>query len=189
MDLVFATNNKNKLFEAKSLLGDKHRILSLKDISCNIEIPEDFDTLEANATQKAEIIHNKFGHNCFADDTGLEVYSLNMRPGVFSARYAGDDCNSLNNIKKLLHELKESNSRNARFRTVIALIIDKEIYHFEGIVNGQIIDTMIGKEGFGYDPVFVPDGYTHTFAEMSISEKNKISHRARALNKLVSFLS
>lgn len=189
MDLVFATNNKNKLIEAKNLLGVKQRILSLQDINCNIEIPEDFNTLEDNANQKAEFIYNKFGYNCFADDTGLEVYALDMKPGVFSARYAGNECNSRNNISKLLQELKSSSNRNARFRTVIALIIDKNTHFFEGIVNGKIIDTIRGNDGFGYDPVFVPDGYNQTFAEMPLSEKNKISHRAQALNKLVNFLS
>ena len=125
MDLVFATNNNHKLIEARQVLGGNHKILSLNDINCDIEIPEDFDTLEENATQKAQFIHNKFGFNCFADDTGLEVYALNMKPGVFSARYDGIDCNSQNNIKKLLQELKSSNNRKARFRTIITLILEK----------------------------------------------------------------
>ncbi|MDY0159778.1 MAG: non-canonical purine NTP diphosphatase [Bacteroidales bacterium] len=189
MDLVFATNNNHKLIEARQVLGGNHKILSLNDINCDIEIPEDFDTLEANATQKAQFIHNKFGLNCFADDTGLEVYALNMKPGVFSARYAGIDCNSQNNIKKLLQELKSSNNRKARFRTIITLILEKEILSFEGIVNGKIIEEFRGKEGFGYDPVFIPEGYNQTFAEMPPSLKNNISHRANALNKLSKFLS
>ncbi|HRW20364.1 MAG TPA: non-canonical purine NTP diphosphatase [Bacteroidales bacterium] len=189
MDLVFATNNNHKLIEARQVLGGNHKILSLNDINCDIEIPEDFDTLEENATQKAQFIHNKFGLNCFADDTGLEVYALNMKPGVFSARYAGIDCNSQNNIKKLLQELKSSNNRKARFRTIITLILEKEILSFEGIVNGKIIEEFRGKEGFGYDPVFIPEGYNQTFAEMPPSLKNNISHRANALNKLSKFLS
>ncbi|HXK81005.1 MAG TPA: non-canonical purine NTP diphosphatase [Bacteroidales bacterium] len=189
MDLVFATNNNHKLIEARQVLGGNHKILSLNDINCDIEIPEDFDTLEENATQKAQFIHNKFGFNCFADDTGLEVYALNMKPGVFSARYAGIDCNSQNNIKKLLQELKSSNNRKARFRTIITLILEKEILSFEGIVNGKIIEEFRGKEGFGYDPVFIPEGYNQTFAEMPPSLKNNISHRANALNKLSKFLS
>ncbi len=189
MDLVFATNNNHKLIEARQVLGGNHKILSLNDINCDIEIPEDFDTLEANATQKAQFIHNKFGLNCFADDTGIEVYALNMKPGVFSSRYAGIDCNSQNNIKKLLQELKSSNNRKARFRTIITLILEKEILSFEGIVNGKIIEEFRGKEGFGYDPVFIPEGYNQTFAEMPPSLKNTISHRANALNKLSKFLS
>jgi len=187
-ELVFATNNAHKLSEVQHLLGDRFRLLSLKDIHLEDEIPEDYDTLEQNALQKARYIFDKSHLNCFADDTGLEVEALNGRPGVFSARYAGEGKNPKDNIKKLLQELNGVKNRKARFRTVVALIIDNQEYLFEGIVNGQIIESERGVDGFGYDPVFLPDGYSLTFAEMMLDQKNLISHRARAVGKLVEFL-
>jgi len=188
MKLVFATNNKHKLYEVQHLLGEKIVLQSLKDIGCDEDIPEDFDTLEENAQQKAEFIYNKYGINCFADDTGLEIEELNYEPGVLSARYAGELKDSEENIKKVLKNLSDKNNRKARFRTVISLILNGEIYSFEGIVNGEILKEKHGYDGFGYDPIFQPDGYNQSFAEMPLSEKNKISHRAVATNKLVQFL-
>jgi XTP/dITP diphosphohydrolase len=188
MDLVFATNNKNKIREIQSLIGPELNILSLKDINCSEELPEDQNTLEGNAYQKSSYVYEKYGKNCFADDTGLEVEALNGEPGVFSARYAGESKDSQANMDKVLKALKNKMNRNARFRTVISLIIDGEEFRFEGIVNGKIIENRRGTEGFGYDPVFVPDGYDQTFAEMPIDEKNQISHRSRAIYKLLHFL-
>ena len=187
-ELVFATNNSHKLSEVQHMLGDSFKLLTLRDIDLNEEIPEDHDTLEKNASQKAWYIYNKTNRNCFADDTGLEVDALNGRPGVYSARYAGDGKNPKDNIIKLLNELAGAKNRKARFRTVVALIIDGNEYLFEGIVNGRIIDNERGVDGFGYDPVFLPDGYTLTFAEMDINQKNLISHRARAVVLLIDFL-
>ena len=187
-EFVFATNNLHKLFEVQHLLGDKFKLLSLKDIDVNEDIPEDHDTLEKNALQKAWYIYNKTHRNCFADDTGLEVDALGGRPGVYSGRYAGEGKNPKDNIKKLVSELKGVSNRKAQFRTVVALIIDRNEHLFEGIVTGQIIDEERGADGFGYDPVFLPDGYTLTFAEMDIEQKNQISHRARAINALVDYL-
>lgn len=187
-ELVFATNNAHKLSEVQHLLGKKFQLLSLKDIHLEEEIPEDFDTLEQNALQKARYIFDKTHKNCFADDTGLEVDALNGRPGVYSARYAGEGKNPKDNIKKLLKELDGVANRKARFRTVVALIINNQEYLFEGIVNGQIIDSERGVDGFGYDPVFLPDGFSLTFAEMMLDQKNLISHRARAIRQLVDFL-
>lgn len=188
MKLVFATNNKHKLYEVQHLLGEKILLQSLKDIGCTEEIPEDFDTLEENALQKAEYIYNKFSINCFADDTGLEIEALHGEPGVLSARFAGDAKDSEENIKKVLKELSGVENRKAQFRTVISLIIDGEKYSFEGIVKGEILQEKHGYDGFGYDPIFRPYGYNESFAEMPLSEKNKISHRAVATNKLVDFL-
>lgn len=188
MKLVFATNNKHKLEEVQHLLGNKIHLLSLKDIGCYEDIPEDYDTLEENALQKAQYIYDKFNVNCFADDTGLEIDALNGEPGVLSARYAGEEKNSDNNTKKVLTKLLNTKNRKARFRTVISLIINGEIFSFEGIVNGEILTEKHGNEGFGYDPVFKPTGYNISFAEMSLNEKNKISHRAIATKKLVDFL-
>jgi len=188
MELVFATNNQHKLEEIQALLGNNIHLLSMKDIRCNEEIPEDHYTLEENASQKAWYIFNKYKKNCFADDTGLEVDYLNGNPGVFSARYAGEEKNAQANINKLLIELTGIENRKARFRTVISLIIDGREMQFEGIVNGAILTEKHGSSGFGYDPVFLPDGYSQSFAEMNLSEKNEISHRARAFNKLVDFL-
>jgi XTP/dITP diphosphohydrolase len=187
-ELVFATNNLHKLSEVQHLLGDSFKLLSLKEIDLAEEIPEDFDSLEENALQKAWYIFNKTQRDCFADDTGLEVDSLNGKPGVHSARYAGESKNPKDNIIKLLKELENNRNRNARFRTVIALILNGQEYLFEGIVNGQIIDSERGGDGFGYDPVFLPDGYSLTFAEMDITQKNLISHRAKAVGLLVQFL-
>ena len=187
-NLVFATNNSHKLSEVQHLLGDSFKLLSLKDIDFEGEIPEDFDTLEQNALQKAWYIYKIAGCNCFADDTGLEVDALGGRPGVYSARYAGEGKDPKDNIKKLLFELTNVANRKARFRTVVALIIDGKEYLFEGIVNGSIIAEEHGVDGFGYDPVFLPDGYDKTFAEMNLEQKNSISHRARAVGLLVEFL-
>ncbi|NOU17858.1 MAG: non-canonical purine NTP diphosphatase [Bacteroidales bacterium] len=187
-ELVFATNNPHKLSEVQHLLGNSFHLLSLLDINFKDEIPEDYDTLEENALQKAQHIYTITKQNCFADDTGLEVEALNGRPGVYSARYAGESKDPKANVQKLLMELKGVENRKARFRTVVALILDGKEHLFEGIVNGQIIESERGADGFGYDPVFLPDGYSSTFAEMNLSQKNKISHRARAIKSLVNFL-
>lgn len=187
-ELVFATNNSHKLHEVTKLLQSRFILLSLNNLGCNDDIPEDYLTLEENASQKAWYIYNRFNKNCFADDTGLEVEALNGEPGVHSARYAGEARDPAQNIIKLLQNLKGIANRNARFRTVISLVIDGRESRFEGIVNGKIIDTPRGEDGFGYDPVFVPDGYSHTFAEMDLALKNSISHRGRAVEQLVSFL-
>lgn len=187
--LVFATNNAHKLDEIRSILGDKIEILSLKDIDCHADIPETAETLEGNAALKAQYIYNNYGLDCFADDTGLEVEALNGAPGIYSARYAGGEGHdSEANMKKLLSEMEGKDNRKARFRTAICLIEDGKEHIFEGIVNGEIIQERRGGEGFGYDPVFVPEGYTETFAEMGNDEKNKISHRARAVAKLCEYL-
>lgn len=188
-ELIFATNNPHKLSEVQSLLSNHFKLLSLNDIGFDEEIPEDHDTLEENASQKAWYIYHKTKRNCFADDTGLEVDALNGKPGVFSARYAGEGKNPKDNIIKLLHELEGVKNRNARFRTVVALIIDNNEYLFEGIVSGKIILQEQGMDGFGYDPIFLPDGYSLTFAEMDLVQKNQISHRARAICLLVEFLT
>jgi XTP/dITP diphosphohydrolase len=188
MKLVFATNNQHKLTEVRSILGNKFEILSLADIGCNDDIPETAETLEGNASIKAWYVARNYGMNCFADDTGLEVEALDMRPGVYSARYAGSQKSSSDNMNKLLFELDKINNRKARFRTVISLIIDNEEKLFEGIVDGNIISEKIGDEGFGYDPLFKPLGYEQTFAQMDIDEKNKISHRGRAVEKLIAYL-
>jgi len=188
IELVFATNNRHKLNELSKLAGNKFHLLSLKDINCYDDIPETADTLEGNAALKAQYIWEKFGINCFADDTGLEVDALNGQPGVYSARYAGEDQDSEANLSKVLEELKDNSNRKARFRTVICLIIDGKEHYFEGIVNGNLLSVRQGKEGFGYDPIFVPDGYNNTFAEMDMEVKNKISHRGIATEKLIVFL-
>ncbi len=186
--LVFATNNAHKLSEIREIIPETYRIVGLKEIGCREDIPETADTLEGNADLKSMFVYDKYGFNCFADDTGLEVESLDGRPGVHSARYAGEDGNAERNIEKLLRELQGNENRKARFRTIISLVIEGKIRHFEGIVNGRIIDTRRGKGGFGYDPVFIPDGYDLTFAEMPPDIKNRISHRGRATRKLVEFL-
>ncbi len=188
MKLVFATNNQHKLSEIQNMLGNEFQVLSLADINCQDEIPEDHETLEENASQKAHYIYEKFGVNCFADDTGLEVTALNNEPGVYSARYAGSSRSSEDNMKKVLHNLKGIDERSARFRTVISLLIDGVETQFEGIVNGEVLHQEKGKDGFGYDPIFQPNSYDISFAEMSISEKNKISHRGNAVRKLVEYL-
>jgi XTP/dITP diphosphohydrolase len=188
-ELVFATNNKHKLMEIRAIAGDRFRILSLSDIGCIEDIVEDAPTIEGNASLKANFIWKKFGIDCFADDTGLEIEALEGRPGVKSARYAGEDCNPENNIRKVLLELKEIQDRRARFKTIISLITGGEERLFEGTVEGVILEKKRGKEGFGYDPVFLPDGYNLTFAEMPAEEKNKISHRGRAVQKLIGYLT
>lgn len=187
--LVFATNNAHKLEEIRAILGDKVEILSLNDIDCHADIPETADTLQGNAALKAQYIYENYGLDCFADDTGLEVEALNGAPGIYSARYAGGEGHdSEANMKKLLSEMQDKDNRRARFRTVICLIEDGKEHFFEGIVNGSIIRERKGGAGFGYDPVFIPDGYSETFAEMGNDEKNKISHRARAVQKLCEYL-
>lgn len=187
--LVFATNNAHKLEEIASILGNKIELLSLKDIGCQADIPETADTLEGNATLKAEFIHQNYGLDCFADDTGLEVEALNGEPGVYSARYAGNENDSEANMQKLLQNLMDKENRMAQFRTAICLIIDGEKHLFEGIVKGEIIREKRGKTGFGYDPIFVPEGYELTFAELGSDIKNTISHRAKAVEKLCAFLN
>lgn len=186
--LVFATNNLHKLEEVRDILGGSFRIASLKEIGCTDDIPETADTLDGNALQKARYVKDKFGYDCFADDTGLEVEALGGAPGVFSARYAGPGHDSEANMRKLLKELEGKTNRQAQFRTVVALLLDGEEYTFEGIVRGTILTERRGTAGFGYDPVFVPEGYAETFAEMGSEEKNRISHRARAVQKLADFL-
>lgn len=189
MKLVFATNNQHKLEEIRKITAGNIEIVSLSDIQCHDDIPETADTLEGNALLKALYIKEKFGYDCFADDTGLEVEALNNAPGVYSARYAGPGHDAEGNMKKLLHELGDQENRKARFRTVIALILDGKEYSFEGVVNGSITKEKRGENGFGYDPVFIPDSYTETFAEMGNEIKNKISHRAEATKGLTTFLS
>ena len=186
---VFATNNIHKLREVAAIVGHQIELLSLNDIGCHDDIPETSDTLEGNALLKARYVYERYHTNCFADDTGLEVEALGGAPGVYSARYAGEGHNSEENIKKLLHELEGKDNRKARFRTVFALIINGKEHLFEGIVRGEIIARKRGTSGFGYDPVFVPEGFTQTFAEMSDGQKNKISHRALAVGKLCKFLN
>ena len=188
MNLIFATNNQNKVLEVKNKLVNIE-ITTLNEIGIIEDIPETGDTLIENALQKARYVYHKTGENCFADDTGLEIEILNKEPGVYSARYAGEDKNSENNMNLVLEKLKNKENRNAYFKTVIALIIDGKELLFEGKVEGVITTSKSGKDGFGYDPIFKPFGYDITFAEMDISEKNKISHRALAVNKLVDFLS
>ncbi len=186
--LVFATNNEHKLSEVKNLLEGVIAIKSLKEINLDGDIPETADTLEGNATQKAEFIYSRINSDCFADDTGLEVEALGGEPGVYSARYAGENCSFSDNVNKLLNNMKEKTNRKARFRTVICLIENGEKHYFEGVVNGTIIEEGVGNMGFGYDPIFRPDGFDVTFAEMSLDEKNKISHRGIATAKLVDYL-
>lgn len=187
--LVFATNNNHKLEEASFILGTSYRIISLKELGFNEDIPETEPTLEGNASLKACSIYNKYKIDCFADDTGLEVEVLNGEPGVLSARYAGMGHDFSANVDKLLHNLKNATNRKARFRTVISLIINGNELQFEGIVSGHIIDERKGLNGFGYDPVFIPNGYTITMAEMDSATKNSISHRAIALHKMSEYLS
>ena len=186
--IVFATNNQHKLDEIRKITEGKIEILSLSDIGSNDEIEETGNTLEENALIKARFIKNKYGYDCFAEDTGLEVEALGNAPGVYSARYAGDACRDEDNIKKLLDNLKGIANRKARFRTVIALLMNNEEYFFEGEIKGYIIDEKRGSAGFGYDPIFVPEGYDQTFAELGEEIKNRISHRSIATQKLVDFL-
>lgn len=189
MKLVFATNNKHKLEEIRAMLSDKIDVKGLAEIGCNEDIEESENTLEGNAQIKSDYVYNKFGINCFADDTGLEVEALDGAPGVYSARYAGEKASFQDNVDKLLNALKDTNNRRARFRTVISLKIGEQQHFFEGICEGQITREMQGNEGFGYDPVFKPNESERTFAQMSMEEKGRISHRGQATEKLISFLN
>lgn len=186
--LCFATNNAHKLEEIQVILGDSFELLSLKDIKCTEELPETGNTLEANSLQKAQYLYDHYRIDCFADDSGLEVNALGGEPGVDSAHYAGPQRSHADNVNLLLKNLADKSERSAQFRTVITLIQSGEITQFEGSIKGQIINELKGKEGFGYDPIFVPEGFETTFAEMSLAEKGKISHRARAFGKLLAFL-
>lgn len=186
--IVFATNNSHKLAEIRAMLPQGIDVLSLADINCHVDIPETADTLEGNALQKAQFIYENYGYDCFADDTGLEVDALDGAPGVHTARYAGEQHDTEANTDKLLSELKEKKSRRARFRTIIALIEKGEVHLFEGVVDGEIATERRGADGFGYDPVFIPEDTGKTFAELGVSVKNKISHRARAVCKLMNYL-
>ena len=189
MKLVFATNNLNKLKEVQEMLPNSIQLLSLKEIDCFDEIDETETTLEGNAQLKADYITQKFGFNCFADDTGLEVESLDGKPGVYSARFAGEPSNSENNMQKLILDLETRTNRKAQFRTAVSLNINDKKFLFEGICKGEILTKKQGKKGFGYDPIFKPEGFEQSFAEMTSEEKNKISHRGIAIQKLVEFLS
>jgi XTP/dITP diphosphohydrolase len=187
-ELIFATNNRHKVEEMQFAIGKQVKIISLKDAGIYKEIPEPHDTLKDNASEKSRVIHELTGKNCFSEDTGLEVEALNGEPGVKSARYAGEDGLAENNISKLLYELKDKPVKKARFRTIISLILDNKEYLFEGICNGIVIPEKRGSLGFGYDPVFIPDGSDKTFAEMNAEEKNRYSHRQKAASQLVLFL-
>lgn len=189
MQLVFATNNLNKLKEVQSLIPDHFKLLSLKDIGCFEDVPETQLTIEGNAIQKAEYIKEQYGFDCFADDTGLEVESLNKEPGVFSARYAGEQRDANDNMNKLLQNLEGKPNRSAQFKTVIALHLNNKLETFTGICKGEITETKQGNQGFGYDPIFKAEGYDKTFAEISLEEKNKIGHRGKAVKQLVLFLN
>ncbi len=189
MKLIFATNNPHKVREIREALGGAFEIISLKEAGIDKEIPEPHDTLEANASEKSETIYALTGLNCFSEDTGLEVEALQGMPGVLSARYAGENASYADNVEKLLKEMKGQANRKARFRTVISLIINGVESRFEGICDGTITDSPSGTDGFGYDPVFMPEGADRTFAEMSLEEKNRYSHRARAVQKLVLYLN
>ena len=186
--LVFATNNDHKLRELKQILPSEFELLSLNDIGCTDDIPETGPTLEVNAAQKSFYIWDKYSINCFADDTGLEIDILGNEPGVYSARYAGEERSATANMLKVLEKMANETNRKARFRCVISLIIDGEEIQFEGIVEGKILEEKRGETGFGYDPIFMPDGYNFSFAEMSADDKNQISHRGRAVMKLVDYL-
>lgn len=188
MKIVFASNNKNKIKEIKLLIPNSIEIISLEDIGCTEDIPETADTIEGNAILKANYVTQKYGYNCFADDTGLEVEALNGEPGVFSARYAGEPRNDDDNLNKLLFNLQGKANRTANFKTIICLNLNGSQHLFEGIINGKIIEEKIGLKGFGYDPVFIADGFSQTFAELSIEEKSNISHRGIAVKKLIDFL-
>ncbi len=187
--LVFATHNSHKLKEVREILQTDMTLMSLKDIKCLEKIPETANTLEGNALLKAKHIYLKFGYNCFAEDTGLEVEILDGRPGIYSARYAGIDQDAQKNIEKLLKDMQGKSNRKAQFRTVIALIEDGEVHYFEGIIKGEITEKPIGEGGFGYDPVFIPEGYKQSFAEIGNDIKNKISHRALAIQQLKNYLN
>lgn len=187
--LVFATNNKHKIEEVAPLIQAQFQLLSLDDIKCFEEIQEPHESLIENAFEKARFVYYQYGYDCFADDTGLEIDALEGKPGVFSARYAGPGCSFEDNVKKVLKEMEHFTTRNARFKTIIALIINGKEYSFEGVAEGEITTEVNGNKGFGYDPIFRPKGYSKTFAEMELSEKNQISHRALASNKLIQFLN
>ena len=188
LKICFASNNAHKLSEIRQIIGEQYQVLSLQEIGCHDELPEEQDTLEGNSRQKAEYVWQHFGLSCFADDTGLEVFALDGEPGVYSARYAGPQRSSPDNIALLLQNLQNKPDRRAQFRTSITLILNGQFHQFDGIVTGEITETPVGNIGFGYDPVFRPDGYSQTFAEMSAAEKNNISHRGRAIQKLITFL-
>ena len=188
MQLVFASNNKNKILEIQSMLPETIEILSLESIGCHEDIPETAATIEGNAVLKANYVTQKYGYNCFADDTGLEVDALNGEPGVYSARYAGEQRNSDDNMNKLLESLSQKSNRKAHFKTVIALNLSGEQYLFTGIAKGEITLEKIGNQGFGYDPIFKPEEYQETFAQLSLDIKNKISHRGKATQQLIDFL-
>ncbi len=189
MKLVFATHNSNKAKEIQSLLPSDFQILTLTAINCHEEIPETSESLEGNSLLKAEFVNDHFNLNCFADDTGLEIEALNGRPGVYSARYAGEEKSAEKNMDLVLSELKNKENRQAQFRTVITLILNDKTHLFEGVVKGTISIEKKGADGFGYDPIFIPEGQTQTFAEMTMEEKNLRSHRARAFEKMISFLN
>jgi XTP/dITP diphosphohydrolase len=188
MELVFATANKNKVNEIQQLIPAEIKLLSLTDISCTEDIPETRPTIEGNASQKAFYVFENYKYNCFADDTGLEIAALDWRPGVMSARYAGDEKNADANMKKILEEMKGISDRRARFKTVISLVVNGREKQFTGIINGSILTEKRGTQGFGYDPIFLPEGSRLSFAEMDLKEKNRISHRALAVIQLVDFL-
>lgn len=188
VEIIFATNNANKVKEIKAVTGNLLTVLSLADAGIDIDIPEPYDTLEANASEKSRVIHNLTKMNCFSEDTGLEIVALNGEPGVKSARYAGDERNFQANIDLVLQKLLNKENKKAQFRTVISLIWNEQEYLFEGICKGHIIANQRGTEGFGYDPIFVPDGANKCFAEMSMEEKNLFSHRKKAMSKLIDFL-
>ena len=188
MKLVFATNNQHKLKELQHILGDTIQLMSLKEIGCREDIPETDPTLEGNASLKSFHVYKNYGYNCLADDTGLEIEALNGEPGVYSARYAGEEKNASANMEKVLREMNGVTNRRARFRTVISLVMDGQETQFEGVVDGKILHKKQGNEGFGYDPIFQPDGDSRSFAEMELHEKSRISHRGRAVQKLVTYL-
>lgn len=189
MKLVFATNNRHKLEEIREILGDRFEIVSLSQIGCHEDIPEDHETLQENALQKARFVKEHYGYDCFADDTGLEIEALENRPGVYSARYAGPAKSSEDNVRKVLKEMEGKANRKAQFRTVIALVMSGKEYCFEGKVLGEILTERQGSVGFGYDPIFRPSGFTESFAQMEMKQKNGISHRGRAVEKLAEFLN
>lgn len=188
MEIVFATHNKNKLKEVALLLPKSITLLSLEDIGCTEDIPETANTIKGNATQKANYVTKKYGYNCFSDDTGLLVDALNGEPGIYSARYAGEQKNAEDNMQKLLKNLQEKEDRSARFKTTIALNLNNKQHFFEGIVEGKITSERKGEKGFGYDPIFMPNGHKKTFAELSLSIKNEIGHRGKAIKELVNYI-
>lgn len=187
-ELIFASNNRHKIEEVQHIMGGMYNLLTLQEAGIDIDIPEPHDTLEANATEKSSTIYNMTGRDCFSEDTGLEVYALDGEPGVKSARYAGENRDFQANIDKLLQKLEGKPDRKARFRAVVSLILSGKEYQFEGICEGHIIEDQKGNKGFGYDPVFMPDGASRTFAEMTIAEKNQYNHREKAVTKMIRFL-